>query len=615
MGDTRDLVTYPPRGNAPGYAAITGPPQPPSLAATHSRGGQRHGLPGEGCPLKTGSEYEGIPEHEGEAPVKKKKTETAVSTVPSSSKSFDQVAKWIPPNPFPQKRIPPKVLQEEDYAGAVSAIIERDFFPDLPSLRLRRELYIARRAGDLDAARDAEWKLANLPRPTPVSTPLDAPGATPLMMASPVPEVVPSSVAARGSEPSLPVGGATPVSAWERDDGAESVAPGGVQEEQDALWRVKLLDGREAAVDLEKVRLDDFHRVFTSEDNASFEAILAADYAKRREKEWWVEGAEAKHNTEHKRHAKALEDGRDVDKGVIMSTQFKARNSLWWHPEGCPLPPMDKARVEFKNTRFTTAKQEELEHELENHIRNRKLRADLQCTEDMMTAMAKDGDFKMADLRENAEMRALAGRLQSPVNVPVPEMRGYKLVQTPAFEPGVNGLSPLMTYGQIASTPTMLDDPADLGPKFSIAEESDRELAAKKLGKDAIQRQRDSKQNTRTERLRALGLTPQGTPASVMNTPGGKSTPGTGGGSSRRTPGSVASSSKITPLSPIGQLLQRAQKLAQRGGRLGISNGRTPRVSEEENPRKRARLSEEGRTPRTPGAGGALPSSITDGLL
>merc|ERR1719436_583551 len=91
-----------------------------------------------------------------------------------------------------------------------------------------------------------------------------------------------------------------------------------------------------------------------------------------------------------------------------------------------------------------------------------------------------------------------------------------------------------------------------------MAEESERELTAEKLQRGATQRQRESKQLTKSERLRVLGLSVNGTPT----------TPG-----SMRTPTSVIS--KVTPLSPIGQLIQRAQKLAQQGGQLRISNSHT----------------------------------------
>merc|ERR1712217_274038 len=137
------------------------------------------------------------------------------------------------------------------------------------------------------------------------------------------------------------------------------------------------------------------------------------------------------------------------------------------------------------------------------------------------------------------------------------DTKGYSYLKTPTLLPGVEGLSPLMTYGKIASTPKLLDDDAR-GPNFMMAEETERELAAEKLQRGATQRQRESKQLTKAERLRVLGLSVNGTPT----------TPG-----SMRTPTSVIS--KVTPLSPIGQLIQRAQKLAQRGGQLHIGNSCT----------------------------------------
>eukprot|EP00439_Symbiodinium_sp_Y106_P048663 s1419_g6.t1 len=99
--------------------------------------------------------------------------------------------------------------------------------------------------------------------------------------------------------------------------------------------------------------------------------------------------------------------------------------------------------------------------------------------------------------------------------------------------------------------------PAEATVVRTLKQESPRDRAAVKLARGAMQRQRESKQNSKKERLKALGLTPNASPASV-----------------RTTPASVAS--KVTPMTPIGQLLHRAQRMAQRGGRLRIGASRPP---------------------------------------
>ncbi|CAE7947247.1 Gm166 [Symbiodinium sp. KB8] len=74
-------------------------------------------------------------------------------------------------NPYPPNAVPARSLEEEDYVEAVSALIERDFFPDLPHLRARHELMQARLRGDNALARALEKKLLEMPRPTPKGTP------------------------------------------------------------------------------------------------------------------------------------------------------------------------------------------------------------------------------------------------------------------------------------------------------------------------------------------------------------------------------------------------------------------------------------------------------------
>jgi len=511
------------------------------------------------------------------------------------------------PDPCPMKKIPENVLQEEDYSEAVSAIIERDFFPDLPHLRVKREMLLALAAGEEETARDLRWKLANMTRPTPLSELAGTPRATP----RPTPgDSTPAQADAAASTPAPtppPTEGTAPagllqgadganqarLSAWERDDDAESMVTRTVDGLH--LTRLKLADGKEVNVDLSAVRLDDFQRVFTSEDNASFEAIIARDKEKRRNLQFWIEGPEKEHNTLHKAQCKALENG-ELEGGVIMYTPTQGRHPVSFFSVGHPQPDTEKPLVEFKNTRFTSKQQVELDCMLAAGMVSRKARLEGEKLENAFEEAAKQGKFDLPSITGPAP-RALGGRLQTPLlGGSGVEHKGFPLVKTPTLLPGVNGLSPLMTYGVVASTPKLLEDETR-GPNFHIVDQSPRELAAERLQRGATQRQRESKQLTKAERLRALGITP--------TTPN-RSTPS---GSLRQTPCSVTS--KVTPLSPIGQLLHRAQKMAQKGGQLRIASGRSSRPSSSEAlPRKRARAERDWAP-----AASKLPASITDDLL
>lgn len=475
-------------------------------------------------------------------------------------------------DPYPSRAIPLRALEEDDYVEAVSALIERDFFPDLPHLRARYELMQARLRGDNALAKALEKKLLELPRPTPGGTPR-ATAATPRTDDT----IGAGAAGAAGAA-------AARLSAWERDDGAESVASanaGSVANYSQVLLR--LISGREVVVDLSTVRLDDFQKVFTSEDNASFEAVLEKDRERRRQKEWWVEGSEEKHNTK----CQALKDqiSESHSTGEIMTCEFQARNTFYFKPRGEIPALIEKPTVESRNTRFTTQEQSDLDETLIAAIAARHARESGQQFSEVLAKMVKDGTFSVAALHSYGNVRAVGGRLQTPIG----QGASYPMVNTPALLPGENGFSPLMTFGKIASTPRVLDD--DAGPTFRVQEESARDRAADKLAKGAMQKQRESRQNSKKERLKALGVTPGASPSSA-----------------RPTPASVAS--KVTPMTPIGQLLHRAQRMAQKGGRLRIASSQrtTPTPSEREV--KRPRTS---RTTPIPPA--TIPSSLMADLL
>lgn len=471
----------------------------------------------------------------------------ATKPAESSSKPLVEVR-----NPYPPNAVPARSLEEEDYVEAVSALIERDFFPDLAHLRARHELMQARLRGDNALARALEKKLLEMPRPTPKGTPH-------MVQVTPAP-----SAAEGGGETPIPRlpgaagAAAARLSAWEKDDGSESVASANaglsVAGQHQAL--LKLTSGREVLVDLSSVGLDEFQQVFTSEDNASFEAVLEKDRQRRREKEWWVEGPELKHNTKCKEQALDFDKVEVVNRpGTIMTCEFQARNTLYFKPKGELSAAPDKPAIECRNTRFTSQEQSDLDETLMAAIAAKHARENGLQLADVLAKMLKDGTFSVAALHNYGQLRAVGGRLETPINQRNPQAGNFNFVSTPAMAPGDNGVSPFMTFGKIASTPRLLEE--EIGPSFRVAEESPRDRAAEKLARGAMQRQRESKQNSKKERLKALGLTPNASPASV-----------------RTTPASVAS--KVTPMTPIGQLLHRAQRMAQRGGRLRIGASRPP---------------------------------------
>merc|ERR1712183_374023 len=114
--------------------------------------------------------------------------------------------------------------------------------------------------------------------------------------------------------------------------------------------------------------------------------------------------------------------------------------------------------------------------------------------------MAQTGHFGLSAFQAHgtANMRSVGGRISTPL-LPDKETRAYPggrypMVATPTLLPGVGGLSPLMTYGKIGSTPLCLDDD---GPSFKIHEVSERERAAEVLQRGATQKLRETKVHTK----------------------------------------------------------------------------------------------------------------------
>jgi hypothetical protein len=82
--------------------------------------------------------------------------------------------------------------------------------------------------------------------------------------------------------------------------------------------------------------------------------------------------------------------------------------------------------------------------------------------------------------------------------------RGYDFVaSTPTPVPHAGGATPMITWGEMDSTPLLLDKDTDPGPVFRLPDPPEREVMAKKLSDDASRSIRERQTRLKTPSLLA----------------------------------------------------------------------------------------------------------------
>lgn len=171
---------------------------------------------------------------------------------------------------MPQPRKKAEVLEEDAYVAALEHIITRDFFPDLPRLRLQEELLEAQRLDDHPRLLRLRSQLHRMRTASPARAP------TPLLSSSSSPS--PSTTSSSTTD--LPRSSSSSSSSRPPHEGSapEGEQEGGQEGEEEEAWAGLGLDG--------------FLRGHTSEDNASFGELLHEANARRRDKYRWLYGEE-----------------------------------------------------------------------------------------------------------------------------------------------------------------------------------------------------------------------------------------------------------------------------------------------------------------------------------
>ncbi|MBN3287016.1 ESS2 factor, partial [Polyodon spathula] len=446
----------------------------------------------------------------------------------------------------PPKR---KVLHEDNYIESLEKIIQRDFFPDVDKLQAQMGYLEAEETGDLERMREIAIKFgSSLGKSSAHSS---APYVTPATFETPEGRPGSPSSKARHS--------------------ARVTEEGGKEKDQE---------------EKELPCLDSFLAKNTSEDNASFEQIMDLAEVKERARHAWLYEAESEFKQRHTENLalpSAEKQAVESGKAGVETWEYKAKNALMYYPDGVKDDESFKKprEVLHKNTRFQgdpfskalskTQLQQAAALNAQRHTENLALpSAEKQAVESGKAGVetweykAKnalmyypdgvkdDESFKKPRevLHKNTRFqgdpfsKALSKtQLQQAAALNAqfkqgkvgpdgkdllaqdsPKVNGYGFLGTPSPAPGVTD-SPLMTWGEIESTPFRLDASdtpyveRTRGPSFKIPAPGRRERLGLKMANEAAAKNRANKQEALrkvTENLASLtpkGLSPALSPA------------------------------------------------------------------------------------------------------
>ncbi|KAH0625582.1 hypothetical protein JD844_015161 [Phrynosoma platyrhinos] len=327
------------------------------------------------------------------------------------------------PDVITREHLANRIHLKEERVESLEKIIQRDFFPDVEKLRAQKDYLEAEESGDLEKMRQIAIKFGSSLGRSSKDTP--APYVTPATFETP--EVHPGDPTVL-NKPKVPV--------KTREEGEA-----GEEENKDTL-----------------PSLDTFLAKHTSEDNASFEQIMEVAEEKEKARHSWLYEAEEEFAQRHQEQLALPSTEKQLaltsGKAGVETWEYKAKNSLMYYPPGVP----DEEEV-FKKPR-------EVVH------RNTRFLKD-----PFSQAVSKSQLQQAAALNAQYKQGKVGPDGKELIPQESPKVNGYGFVATPSPAPGVND-SPLMTWGEIESTPLRLegsDTPyvdRTPGPAFKVFDSS-----------------------------------------------------------------------------------------------------------------------------------------------
>uniref|UniRef100_A0A023F174 Putative nuclear protein es2 n=1 Tax=Triatoma infestans TaxID=30076 RepID=A0A023F174_TRIIF len=342
-----------------------------------------------------------------------------------------------PPIPKSKKVRKQKVLEEDSYLEEMGKIIQRDFFPDLEKLKAQNDYLDALNRNDTIKLQQIHAKYTQGSR---------------------------TICSERYSSP------------------ATFETPNDNRTGEDETFRQSSADAvkkEEPSNDTKSnMSLDEYLGSHTSEDNQSFEEIIAESAKCHRQKYPWLYKEESLETNEDLLSLPSADNNTNILRPKQIDTwSYKDKNYIMYVPDGVDLTPEEKVEmakrkqeIVHSNTRLKVNPFDEIENK--------------ERIQDMAHSQAKSLDGKIGvDGKE--------------LVTETPKVNGFSFVNTPSPAPGVNE-SPLMTWGEIEGTPFRLDGGdtplrTSAGLSYFVPEPPKRERLALKLADKVGERHRDQK--------------------------------------------------------------------------------------------------------------------------